>query len=461
MAVIRLYDSLARRKRNFDPCDPHRVSVYVCGPTVYSRAHIGNARSVVVFDTLYRLLRQEFGAAHVVFVRNITDIDDKIIDAARDSDRSIEAVTQEATAWFHEDCAALGALSPTHEPRATEYLPQMIAMIGELLARGAAYEAESHVLFHTAADPEYGRLSRRSRKEMIAGARVEVAPYKRDPADFVLWKPSDPGQPGWPSPWGRGRPGWHIECSAMATKLLGPEFDIHGGGIDLVFPHHENECAQSRAACPESGFARYWLHNGFLLAEGRKMAKSLGNFITPDALLKSHPGEAVRLSLLAAHYRQPLDWTVRGLCEAETILEHWWSVAYGTEPNPHPPEAVLEALRDDLNTPRAIGALHRLAKAGDGGGLRAGAALLGLLTDELGQWARPMAASAEVAARLDALLAERAAARARKDYARADRIRNLLQSAGVDLVDGRTGSQWRLAKAFRGTLPPELMREDA
>ena len=461
MAVIQLYDSSTRRKRAFHPCDPRRVSMYVCGPTVYSRAHIGNARSVVVFDTLFRLFRQEYGASHVVFVRNITDIDDKIIDAARESERSIEAVTREATAWFHEDCAALGALSPTHEPRATEFLPHMIAMIEELLARGSAYEAESHVLFHTASDPEYGRLSGRSRKEMIAGARVEIAPYKRDPADFVLWKPSDPHQPGWPSPWGRGRPGWHIECSAMATELLGPEFDVHGGGIDLVFPHHENECAQSRAASPGSGFARYWLHNGFLLAEGRKMAKSLGNFITPDALLKSHSGEAIRLSLLAAHYRQPLDWSIRGLHEAESILEHWWSVAQGTESDPQPPEAVLEALRDDLNTPRAIGALHRLAKAGDGGGLRAGAALVGLLTDELGQWAQPPPASPEVAARLHALLAERAAARERRDYAHADRIRDQLRLAGVDLVDGREGSEWRLARAFSGTLPPELMREDA
>ena len=337
----------------------------------------------------------------------------------------------------------------------------MIDMIRQLLATGAAYEADSHVLFHTAGDPDYGSLSGRSREEMIAGARVEVAPYKRDPADFVLWKPSDSGQPGWSSPWGRGRPGWHIECSAMATELLGPNFDIHGGGIDLAFPHHENECAQSRAARPGSGFANYWLHNGYLLAEGRKMAKSLGNFITLDELLGAHPGEAVRLALLATHYRQPLDWTTRGLREAESILRQWRSGVAEADGDLPPPEDVLEALRDDLNTPKAISVLHRLAKAGDFGGLRAGAELLGLLTDELGKWARPESASPAIAARLDVLLAERAAARAQRDYLRADRIRELLQEAGVEIVDGRAQSTWRLGKGFTGALPAELMREEA
>ena len=461
MGVVHLHDSAERQKRIFLPRDPSRVSMYVCGPTVYARAHIGNARAVVVFDQLYRLLRHEYGAASVTYVRNITDIDDKIIAAALDSGRSIDAVTEETTRWFHEDCAALGTLPPTHEPRATEFLPQMIAMVEALLAGGRAYEAESHVLFDTSADTDYGRLSGRSRAEMIAGARVEVAPYKRDPADFVLWKPSNANQPGWQSPWGRGRPGWHIECSAMSTEILGPEFDIHGGGIDLAFPHHENECAQSRAARPDAGFARYWLHNGFLLVEGRKMAKSLGNFITLDALLEAHPGEAIRLALLATHYRQPLDWTARGLREAESILAQWWRIASGVDPDPEPPEAVLKALRDDLNTPMAIGALHRLAKAGNRGGLRAGAALLGLLTEELGEWARPKVASAEISARLDALLAERSAARARRDYAQADRIRDLLQEAGVEIVDGRPGSEWRLGRDFRGALPRELVREDA
>ncbi len=461
MAVIHLHDSAQRRKRVFVPGDSGRVSMYVCGPTVYSRAHIGNARPVVVFDTLYRLLRHDYGAAKVVYVRNITDIDDKIITAARAAGRSIEAVTQETIRWFHDDCAALGTLLPTHEPRATEFLPQMIDMIGQLLAAGAAYQADSHVLFHTAGDPEYGRLSGRTRKEMIAGARVEVAPYKRDPADFVLWKPSDSDQPGWSSPWGRGRPGWHIECSAMATELLGPSFDIHGGGIDLAFPHHENECAQSRAARPGSGFANYWLHNGYLLVEGRKMAKSLGNFVTLDELLGTHPGEAVRLALLATHYRQPLDWTMRGLREAESILEHWRSVVSGSDGDAAPPDDVLEALRDDLNTPKAIGVLHRLAKSGDSSALRAGAGLLGLLTDEMGTWARVETASPEIAARLDALLSERAAARAQRDYSRADRIRKLLQEAGVEIVDGREQSSWRLGKGFTGALPPELMREDA
>ncbi len=461
MSSIRFYDTASRRKRSFVPLDSRRVSMYVCGPTVYARAHIGNARSVVVFDTAFRLLRHVYGPDRVVYVRNVTDIDDKIIAASRESNRSIHAVTEEATAWFHRDCAMLGALPPTHEPRATEFLPHMIAMIETLLERGAAYEAESHVLFDTAADSRYGCLSGRTRDEMVAGARVEVAPFKRDPADFVLWKPAPEDQPGWPSPWGRGRPGWHIECSAMATELLGPEFDVHGGGVDLEFPHHENECAQSRAARPDARFARYWLHNGFLLAEGRKMAKSLGNFVTVERLLERHPGEAVRMALLSTQYRQPLDWTARSVREAESVLEHWWSVAGDAAPDGAPPDAVLAALADDLNTPLAIAALHRLAREGDRGGLRAGAALLGLLSDELGAWARPGAVSAGVAARLDALLLERARARAEKDYARADRIRDRVQSAGVEIVDGKEGSEWRLTRAFRGSLPPELTQESA
>ena len=459
MTGIRLHDSASRRKRAFRPGDPTRVSMYVCGPTVYARAHIGNARAVVVFDTLFRLLRHVHGPAKVRYVRNITDIDDKIIAAAEAAGRDIEALTRETTDWFHQDCAALGALPPSHEPRATEHLPGMIRMIADLLAAGAAYEAGGHVLFATASAPEYGCLSGRSRAEMIAGARVEVAPYKRDPADFVLWKPSADDQPGWPSPWGRGRPGWHIECSHMATEWLGADFDIHGGGIDLLFPHHENERAQALAARPGSGFARYWLHNGFLLVEGRKMAKSLGNVVTVDALLSDHPGEAVRLALLASHYRQPLDWTARGLGEAETVLEHWWAIAAGVEPDPEPPAPVLAALADDLNTPRAISALHALARAGNAGGLRAGAGLLGLLTDGLGGWARPAPPPPAVAERLDALLAERSAARAAGDFRRADHIRAGLAAAGVELVDRPSGSEWRLRRSFTGTLPAEWMPE--
>lgn len=458
--MLRFHDSSQRRKRAFQPLRPERVTLYACGPTVYARPHVGNARAVVVFDVLFRLLRQEFGAKQVVYVRNITDIDDKIIDAARVSGREAAEVAQEAAGWFHEDCAALGALPPTFEPRATAYLPQMIAMIEVLLARGAAYAADGHVLFDTAADPSYGSLSGRSRDEMVAGARVEVAPYKRDAADFVLWKPSASGQPGWRSPWGRGRPGWHIECAAMATDLLGESFDIHGGGVDLEFPHHENECAQARAARPGSDFARCWMHNGFLLVEGRKMSKSLGNVVTLDRLLADHPGEAVRLALLSAQYRQPLDWTARGLGEAESTLEDWWSVARDARPDPAPPQSVWEALADDLNTPKAIAQLHRLAKRGEGGALRAGAALLGLLDDRLGDWARPTAPSAAVAARLDALLEERAAARAAGDYGRADRIRDRLGEIGVSVLDGRAGSSWRVGRKFSGTLPDGLMQGD-
>src|SRR6266699_3987527 len=320
---LQLYNSLTRRKEAFQPLDPERVRLYVCGPTVYDSAHVGNARAVVAFDLLYRVLRHEYGAGHVRYVRNITDVEDKIIAAARESGEPIDALTRRTTAIFHEDMAALNNLPPDIEPRATENIPQMIAMIERLIASGHAYAAEGHVLFRVASYAGYGALSRRSRADMIAGARVEVAPYKEDPGDFVLWKPSTPEQPGWESPWGRGRPGWHIECSAMSGTLLGETFDIHAGGLDLIFPHHENEIAQSRSAFGHAIMAKYWMHNGFLNISGEKMSKSLGNFFTVHELLDQYPGEAIRLLLLSAHYRQPLDFTHEGLVQSKATLDRW------------------------------------------------------------------------------------------------------------------------------------------
>ncbi|MGR3541678.1 MAG: cysteine--tRNA ligase, partial [Hasllibacter sp.] len=318
MTTIRLHDSMTGTKRDFAPIDPADVRLYVCGPTVYDRAHLGNARTAVAFDVLFRLLRHVYGEAHVTYVRNVTDVDDKINARAAQTGRPIREITDETLGWYREDMAALGNLPPTHEPRATDHIPGMVAMIGDLIAKGHAYEAEGHVVFSVKSDPGYGALSKRSVDDMIAGARVEVAPYKRDPMDFVLWKPSDEGTPGWDSPWGRGRPGWHIECSAMSAELLGPHFDIHGGGADLKFPHHENEIAQSTCAHPGEGFANTWLHSEMLRVEGQKMSKSLGNFFTVrDLIEKGVSGPVMRLLLLGTRYSQPLDWTEVKLAEAE------------------------------------------------------------------------------------------------------------------------------------------------
>ncbi|MFN3614647.1 MAG: cysteine--tRNA ligase [Rubrimonas sp.] len=445
--TIRLYDSMARKKVDFAPADPANVRMYVCGPTVYDRAHVGNARPVVVFDVLFRLLRHVYGADHVTYVRNITDIDDKIMARAAERGVPIEAVTAETYQWFQEDTGALGCLPPTHQPRATEHVGGMIAMIERLIAQGAAYAAEGHVLFEVAKFPDYGRLSGRSVEDMIAGARVEVAPWKRDPMDFVLWKPSTDDQPGWDSPWGRGRPGWHIECSAMARALLGADFDIHGGGADLTFPHHENEIAQSRCAHPDEGFARRWMHNGMVLVNGRKMSKSLGNFLTVQDMRDQAPGEVLRLALLMTHYRDPLDWTEARVAEARKALEKWRGVAGDAAPTAASP-AVLDALADDLNIPGALAELHRLAAEGDAGGLRASAAVLGLLGDGMGGWTAAPEAG-EAGPRIDALLAARAEARAAKDFARADAIRNALDAAGVVVMD-RPGaaSEWALRADF-------------
>src|SRR6266849_3896570 len=402
---LQLYNSLTRRKEAFQPLDPERVRMYVCGPTVYDFAHVGNARAVVAFDLLYRLLRHEFGAGHVTYVRNITDVEDKIIAAARETGEPIDVLTKRTTAIIHEDMAALGNLPPDIEPRATEYIPQMIAMIERLIASGHAYAAEGHVLFRVGSYAKYGALSRRSRADMIAGARVEVAPYKEDPADFVLWKPSSPDQPGWPSPWGRGRPGWHIECSAMSENTLGETFDIHGGGLDLIFPHHENEIAQSVCAHDGHPFARYWMHNGMLTVDGAKMAKSEGNFVTVREALAQAPREVIRLALLGTHYRDPLDWTEERLHQARVSLDRFYralarsSTAEADDTAAKAFATVAAALEDDLNTPFALTNLHILAsainrlpdnaeRAGLQIGLRRGAALMGLLECDPTDWFR-------------------------------------------------------------------------
>ena len=386
MTEIHLYNTRTRRKEPFAPIDPGNVRMYVCGPTVYDRAHIGNARPVVVFDVLYRLLRHVYGEKAVTYVRNFTDVDDKINARAAETGRSIREITDETIGWFREDMKALGELPPTKEPRATEYIPEMIAMIEALIPKHA-YPAEGHVLFDVASYADYGKLSRRSLDDMVAGARVEVAPYKRDPMDFVLWKPSSDDLPGWDSPWGRGRPGWHIECSAMAKALLGETFDIHGGGIDLAFPHHENEVAQSCCANHTEVMAKVWMHNGFLQVEGEKMAKSAGNFFTvKDLLDEGVPGEVIRFALLSTHYRQPLDWTKDRVEEATATLRKWRALTDGVAPAAEMPAGVLAALADDLNTSKVMAELHALAGQGDASKLVIGANLIGLLTPELSNW---------------------------------------------------------------------------
>jgi cysteinyl-tRNA synthetase len=452
-----LHNTLTRRKEVFTPLDAKNVRMYVCGPTVYDLAHIGNARPVIVFDVLYRLLGRIYGADHVRYVRNITDVDDKIIAAAKASGEDIRALTERTALIFREDATALGALAPSVEPRATEHIPGMIAMIETLIASGHAYVADHHVLFAVPSMSDYGRLSGRSRDEMIAGARVEVAPYKRDPADFVLWKPSAPDQPGWDSPWGRGRPGWHIECSAMSEAYLGETFDIHGGGLDLVFPHHENEMAQSVCAHAGRPFVRYWLHNAFLIVEGEKMSKSLGNFLTIRDVLAQAPGEAVRYAMLMSHYRDPLDWTADRLAEARHALDRFYLALRHVEaPAPAASDApgrIRAALEDDLNTPLALAALHdtlgAFNRAGDAaektrlkGELRAGGALLGLLQQDPQAW---LQGDAGAASEIDALIARRNAARKARDFAEADRIRNALAIRGILLEDGPSGTTWRRA----------------
>ncbi len=444
MPTIRLTNTRTRRKEAFEPIDPQNVRMYVCGPTVYDRAHLGNARSAVAFDVLFRLLRHTYGDGHVTYVRNITDVDDKINARARETSRPIAEITAETTDWYHEDMGALGVLRPTHEPRATAYIDQMRTMIGELIAKGHAYEAQGHVLFRVRSYKDYGALSGRSVDDMIAGARVEVAPFKEDPLDFVLWKPSDDATPGWDSPWGRGRPGWHIECSAMARELLGESFDIHGGGLDLLFPHHENEIAQSRCAHPLGEFARFWLHNDMLQVEGRKMSKSLGNFFTVrDLLEQGVPGEVIRFVLLGTHYGKPMDWTDRKRQDAEATLRRWHDLARGIEDRGLVAAEVVEALADDLNTPLALARLHELARAIASSGTKdcfiekgqflSSARLLGLLEEGQGGWTLSTTDEGLIARLTRALQDARGTAMASKDFTTVDHLKRELTAAGVEV----------------------------
>jgi len=432
--MIRLHDTLAREKREFVPADPKRITMYVCGPTVYGRAHIGNARPAVVFDTLARLIRHDFGEDSLVYARNVTDVDDKIIAAAEAEGVDPSVITERYERFYLEDMGALGVRPPDLAPHATQEIGPMVALIARLIETGNAYAAEGHVLFSVPSDPDYGDLSKRDRDAMIAGARVEVAPYKRDPADFVLWKPSPQGVIGWDSPWGRGRPGWHLECSAMIAAHLGETIDIHGGGLDLIFPHHENEIAQSRCAHGGAPLARYWVHNGFVDMGAEKMSKSLGNIVTPEDLLKSHRGETLRLALLSAHYRQPLPWTEALIAQAKATLDGLYRKAGDADPG-EVDEGVLDALRDDLNTPLALSRLAQL----EGATLRASAQLLGLLGSTSADWFQGDGDSSDV----DARIAERAEAKKNRDFAAADLIRDELKAEGIILEDGPGGTTWR------------------
>ncbi|MCJ2059127.1 cysteine--tRNA ligase [Methylobacterium sp. J-048] len=462
--MLRLYNTLTGAKEAFAPIDPAQVRMYACGPTVWDFAHIGNARPIIVFDLLFRLLRHLYGPAHVTYARNVTDVDDKINARAAERGITIRALTDRTLEQFHRDIRDLGILMPEDvnrpgeplrfiEPRATDHIAEMRTMIDALVAGGYAYVAEEHVLFDVPAMPDYGRLSKRPLDEMEAGARVEVAPYKRSPLDFVLWKPSKPGEPSWPSPAGiaePGRPGWHIECSAMSAKHLGKTFDIHAGGIDLIFPHHENEVAQSRCCFGTPVMANVWLHNGFLQVEGEKMSKSLGNFITIRDVLNDWPGEVVRLTMLKTHYRQPIDWTLRGLEESSRVLDRWYNAAGDAPVAEAVPGSVLDALCDDLNTPAAINALHGLAGGGsdEASALRAGANLFGLLARTRSDREQDQVAAAGIdVPAVEALIAERRAARAAKDWAASDRARDALAAMGVSVKDNKDGtSTWTVAR---------------
>ena len=457
--ALSLYNTLTRRKELFEPIDRAKIGMYVCGPTVYGLAHIGNARPIVVFDVLYRLLRRIYGEGAVTYVRNITDVDDKINAAAKSSGEPIASITALTTEAFHADIAELNALPPDVEPRATEHIAEMIEMIEALITSEHAYAADGHVLFHVPSFPEYGKLSHRDRDEMISGARIEVAPYKRDPADFVLWKPSDLSLPGWNSPWGRGRPGWHIECSAMSRKHLGTTLDIHGGGSDLIFPHHENEVAQSECSCPGHPFARYWMHNGFLSVNGEKMSKSLGNFITIRQALERAPGEVLRLMMLSTHYRHPLNWTESGLKQAQTRLDRLYRLLQKSGARVPDGNAVglddgfVGALQDDLNTPLALAELERqadeLMSADARGGeqkrvrLLASAGILGILQQDPEAWFKG-GETAEDVSHIEAKIERRLEARQAKDFALADNIRESLAENGIILEDRPDGTtDWR------------------
>ena len=455
MPEIYLHNTLKQRKDKFIPIDADNVRMYVCGPTVYDKAHLGNAKTPVVYDVLYRLLCHVYGKEHVTYVSNITDVDDKILNKHKETGKSIREITEQTYNWYIDDMAKLNVLSPNYRPRATEYIPEMIKLVELLLKNGHAYIADKQVLFDVDSMPNYGFLSGRSMKEMVAGARVEIADYKKNPADFILWKPSDADQPGWDSPWGYGRPGWHLECSAMSSKLLGNDFDIHGGGSDLIFPHHENECAQSCCAYPGTHFAHYWVHTGMLMINGVKMSKSLGNFYTVDEILAKYPAEALRLLFLTTHYHQPFNFTFEGLEQAKSILDKFYNALLKNADIPaektEPSEKLIVALSDDLNTPLALSYLHEtlgnLNKAETKeerikykSELMANAYMLGLLYNDAESWFKGAASDD---AEIEALIAKRAEAKKNKDWATADAIRNELKERGIVLEDSAAGTTWK------------------
>ena len=457
MIQIQLHDTLKQRKVPFEPIDANNVRMYVCGPTVYDKAHLGNAKTPVVYDVLYRLLCHVYGKEHVTYVSNITDVDDKILNKHKETGKPIREITEQTYNWYIEDMAKLNVLAPNYRPRATEYIDDMIVLVEKLLENGHAYEADHQVLFDVDSMPAYGRLSGRSMKEMLAGARIEVADYKKNPADFILWKPSEADQPGWNSPWGYGRPGWHLECSAMSSKLLGNDFDIHGGGSDLIFPHHENELAQSCGAFPGTHFAHYWVHTGMLMINGVKMSKSLGNFYTVEEVLAKAPAEALRLLFLTTHYHQPFNFTFEGLQNAKAILDKFYNALLKNADVPvvaaKPSDKVVEALADDLNTPLALSYLHEtvnnLNKAETAeersalkSELLANAYLLGLLYNEPEAWFKGDD-SADESAEIEALIQKRADAKKNKDWATADAIRNELKERGIILEDSPSGTTWK------------------
>ncbi len=452
-----LFNTLRRRKEEFIPIDADNVRLYVCGPTVYDRAHLGNAKTSVVFDVLYRVLMNKYGKDKVTYVSNITDVDDKILNKHKETGKSIREITEQTYQWYVDDMTKLNVLSPNHRPRATEYINEMIEIVKLLLQNGHAYESQGHVLFDVDSMKNYGFLSGRSMKEMLAGARIEVADYKKNPADFILWKPSDADQPGWDSPWGYGRPGWHLECSAMSSKLLGNSFDIHGGGSDLIFPHHENECAQSMCAFPNDSFARYWMHGGMLMVDGVKMSKSLGNFYTVDQILEKHPAEALRLLFLTTHYHQPFNFTFEGLEQAKQNLDKFYNALLQVKDVPLDDnivadERVVEALEDDLNTPLALSYIHDLVnqlnkaetladKSKYKTMLLKSADLLGILWLDPEVWFKGEAT--DEAKEIEELIIQRATAKKNKDYALADKIRNDLKERGIVLEDGVNGTTWK------------------
>lgn len=455
MPEIYLHNTLKQRKDKFIPIDANNVRMYVCGPTVYDKAHLGNAKTPVVYDVLYRLLCYVYGKEHVTYVSNITDVDDKILNKHKETGKSIREITEQTYNWYIDDMKKLNVLSPNYRPRATEYIPEMIKLVELLLKNGHAYIADKQVLFDVDSMPNYGFLSGRSMKEMVAGARVEIADYKKNPADFILWKPSDADQPGWNSPWGYGRPGWHLECSAMSSKLLGNDFDIHGGGSDLIFPHHENECAQSCCAYPGTHFAHYWVHTGMLMINGVKMSKSLGNFYTVDEILAKYPAEALRLLFLTTHYHQPFNFTFEGLEQAKNILDKFYNALLKNADIPvekvEPSEKLIAALCDDLNTPLALSYLHEtlgnLNKAETKeerikykSELMANAYMLGLLYNNAESWFKGAASDD---AEIEALIAKRAEAKKNKDWATADAIRNELKERGIVLEDSAAGTTWK------------------